>query len=240
MLKQIVNNYQTITDIPPGNYSFAGNSVGQKQIPKYVYPDNTPQRTLLDIGFGLGELGRIVKTDVNTEHWHVDGIDGFFDTCCNVELFKNGYYRNIWHGLAQEIPAEQLHAYDMLCLFDVIEHLDPDMAKGLLKNLLDALGEESRLVLSTPLWFYPQNQAQDGDMEEHLIGVPGSSLLALMPLMYIIEPNFLVGTFVFSKKSLANIDLFQPTTNRGFGLPQAREHLADLGVKADNVLYYVK
>lgn len=239
MLKQIVGNYEIITAIPPGDYMFAGNSVGQKAVTKYVYPDNTPVRTLLDIGFGLGELGRILKTDTNTLHWHVDGIDGFFDTCCNVELFNKKYYRNIWHGLAQDISKEQLQAYDVLCLFDVIEHLDANGAKQLLKSLLEALGDESRLVLSTPLWFYPQDQAQSGDMEEHLIGVPASSLLALMPLMYIIEPNFLVGTFVFSKKSLANIDLFQPTGNRGFGLQQAREHLAELGVKADNVLYYV-
>lgn len=239
MLQKIVSNYEIITVIPPGDYKFNGNSVGQKAVPKYVYPDNTAERTLLDIGFGLGELGRILKTDKNTQHWHIDGVDGFFDTCCNVELFNKKYYRNIWHGLAQGIPKKQLQAYDMLCLFDVIEHLDADGAKQLLRSLLEALGDDSRLVLSTPLWFYPQDQAQARDMEEHLIGVPASSLLALMPLMYIIEPNFLVGTFVFSKKSLDNIHLFQPTTNRSFGLQQARQHLVELGVKADNVLYYV-
>ena len=147
-LKQIVKNYQIISDIPPRDYRFAGNSHGQKQAPKYVYPDKAPTRTLLDIGFGLGELGRIVKTDNSTQHWHIDGIDGcFFDTCCNVDLFKKEYYRNIWHGLAQDIPV-QLNAYDMICLFDVIEHLDADNAKQLLKNLLGALGDDSFLILS--------------------------------------------------------------------------------------------
>jgi 2-polyprenyl-3-methyl-5-hydroxy-6-metoxy-1,4-benzoquinol methylase len=195
---------------------------------------------VLDIGFGIGGLARLIKSSADTRHWHVDGIDGFAETCRNVELFKRGWYRNVWQGLAQDIAAADLARYDMLCLFDVIEHLDPVTAKNLLRSLLASLGEDSRLVISTPLWFYPQDQHRAGDLEEHLIGVPAASLLGMQPTMFLISPNFLIGNFVFSRASLAHIDSFQPTTDRGFDLRHGMAHLAALGLKADNILKIVQ
>lgn len=240
MLNTIVMNYKIVADIQPVNHEFNGNSVAVKEIVKYVFPDNSTPRALLDIGFGIGELARIVKTSDATTHWQVDGIDGFDETCKNLELFNKSWYRNIWHGLAQEIPPEKLAEYDLLCLFDVIEHLNPVQAKDLLKSLLESMGPHSRLVLSTPLWFYPQDHNRDGDLEEHLIGVPARSMLAMQPLMYLISSDFLIGNFVFSKDSLQHIDEFQPTTDRSFGRREGFQHLAELGAKADNVLYYTK
>jgi hypothetical protein len=49
--------------------------------------------------------------------------------------------------------------------------------KNLLKSLLTHLHPDAYLLISTPLWFYLQDQAQDGDLEEHLIGVPASSMI---------------------------------------------------------------
>ncbi len=239
MLNTIVSDYRIVADIPPTDHPFNGNSAAAKEIIKHVFPDNAVPRTVLDIGFGIGELARTLKTDPSTQHWHVDGIDGFAETCRNVELFKKGWYRNVWHGLAQDIPAAELASYDVLCLFDVIEHLDADTAKQLLKSLLAALGENSRLVISTPLWFYPQDHNREGDLEEHLIGVPGRSMLAMQPAMYLISSSFLIGNFVFTKDSLQYIDAFQPTTDRSFGYREGMQHLAELGVKADNVLKIV-
>lgn len=236
MLNTVVSDYRIVADIPPTNHTFNGNSAATKEIVQHIFPADGVVRTVLDIGFGIGELARILKTNPATQHWHVDGIDGFDETCRNVTLFNKGWYRNVWHGLAQDIPAAELASYDLLCLFDVIEHLDAPTAKQLLKSLLSSLGENSRLVISTPLWFYPQDHNREGDLEEHLIGVPGRSLLAMQPLMYLISPNFLIGNFVFTKDSLKYIDEFQPTTDRGFGLRQGLEHLAQLGVKADNIL----
>ena len=126
--------------------------MGCKRIARHVFADTAAPRSLLDIGFGQGDLGRIVKTDADTRHWTVDGIDGFRDTCCNQALFDQHWYRHVWHGLAQDLPAAQLQAYDAICLFDVIEHLPVDAAKALLAHLLSSLGPDSRLLLSTPLW----------------------------------------------------------------------------------------
>lgn len=236
MLKTIVSDYKLVADIAPVDHPFNGNSAATKEIVHYVFPDTSVPRKVLDIGFGMGELARTVKTNPKTAHWQVDGIDGFEETCRNVALFEHGWYRNVWHGLAQDISPKDLASYDMLCLFDVIEHLDAVTARQLMKNLLESLGENSRLVISTPLWFYPQDHNRDGDLEEHLIGVPGRALLAMNPRMYLISPQFLIGNFVFGRESLKHIDEFVPTTDRAFGLREGLAHLASLGVAADGVL----
>lgn len=237
MLNVIVNDYRIVAPIPANDQIYNGDSAATKEIVQHVYADNSAARTVLDIGFGIGELARVLKTNPATAHWQVDGIDGFEKTCQNVALFDKGWYRNIWHGLAQEISQQVLASYDVLCLFDVIEHLDAPTAKHLLKSLLQSLGPDSRLVLSTPLWFYPQHQNHAGDLEEHLIGVPAGSLMALQPRMYLVTPAALVGNFVFGKESLPFIDQFQPTTDRTFSMRQGLEQMAALGMKADNVLY---
>lgn len=239
MLNTIVHDYRIVAHIPANDQAFNGDSAATKEIVQHIFADNSVPRSVLDIGFGIGELARVLKTTPATAHWQVDGIDGFEKTCQNVALFGKGWYRNIWHGLAQEIPREVLASYDVLCLFDVIEHLDAPTAKELLRALLQSLGPNGRLVLSTPLWFYPQHQNNRGDLEEHLIGVPARSLMALQPKAYLVTPGVLVGNFVFGRESLAFIDQFQPTTDRGFGVRQGLEHMATLGMKADSVLYRV-
>jgi 2-polyprenyl-3-methyl-5-hydroxy-6-metoxy-1,4-benzoquinol methylase len=236
MLNTIVQDYRVVADIPPTDHVFSGSSAASKDILKFAFADNRAARTVLDIGFGIGGLAKMVKTDPSLQHWQVDGIDGFDETCRNVELFSKGWYRHVWHGLAQDIPLEALRQYDALCLFDVIEHLDSSTAKQLLKTLLEALGPDSRLIISTPLWFYPQDHNRDGDLEEHLIGVPAKAMTGLQPLMYAISPDFLIGNFVLGRESLAYIDQFVPTTDRGFSIDQGRAQVAALGLKADNSL----
>jgi hypothetical protein len=238
-MRQVVQDYDLTLPIPPADYHFAGNSVGCKPIVKHLFGDCAAARSLLDIGFGLGDLGRIVKGDPDTAHWQIDGIDGFLHACCNEPLFAKRWYRHVWHGLAQELPTEQLRGYDALCLFDVIEHLDPQSARGLLQHLLSSLGENSRLVISTPLWFWPQSHNHADDLEEHRIAVPSRSLLGLNPVMFHVHSRFLVGTFVFTRRSLPLIDRFVPTTDRGFGLEAGRADLLAAGLRADDKLYFV-
>lgn len=179
----------------------------------HVFNDNSKAIQILDIGFGDGNLGRLIKNYQETSHWSVDGVDGFEPNCNNETLFNEKIYRNVWHGLAQDIPPEQFKQYDLICLLDVIEHLDAESAKSLLKTLLLSMKDDAFLFISTPLWFYPQDSIQDGDLEEHLIGIPASSMMALIPKMYSInEP--LIGGFVLGKISLDYIDFFQPTSNK--------------------------
>jgi 2-polyprenyl-3-methyl-5-hydroxy-6-metoxy-1,4-benzoquinol methylase len=215
MLRQIVRDYKLVTDIQQATTNPMGSSVSPKGMIFHVMEDNTQPIEVLDIGFGTGGLGHLIKSNPATAHWSVDGIDGWESNCHNVALIEQNIYRNVWHGLAQDLPSEQICRYHIVCLLDVIEHLNAEAAKWLLRTLLTHLGDDSFLFISTPLWFYPQDHQQNDDLEEHLIGVPASSMLALIPTMYSVN-HPLVGGFIYSKKSLQYIDFFQPTANKDF------------------------
>jgi hypothetical protein len=234
MITKIVSDYELIYDVPEKT-GFVGGSAAIKDIIFYIFPDShTKKINVLDIGFGVGLLGEFIKSSPLTKHWEIDGVDGFFDTCCNKELFQKKIYRNIWHGLAQDLGTELLGQYDLLCLLDVIEHLDAEPAKNLLGLLLRALTPEGRLYLSTPLFFYPQGQIQHGDLEEHRMGVPASSALALRPMLYSINLDGLCGNFVYSRESLKYIESFSPTTDRNFGALEGLEECFRLGLSIDD------
>jgi hypothetical protein len=99
------------------------------------------------------------------------------------------------------------------------------------------MGEDSYLFISTPLWFYPQHQNQDGDLEEHLIGVPASSMMALLPIMYAINDP-LVGGFVYGKKSLNYVEFFQPISNKNFSYEMGLNILKSLNIQSNPGVVY--
>jgi 2-polyprenyl-3-methyl-5-hydroxy-6-metoxy-1,4-benzoquinol methylase len=227
MITQFVSNYLLINRINNSPLKPNGDSASPKEVIFHILDDNNQDISILDIGFGAGNLGKMVKSNPSTSHWHVDGVDGWEPNCQNFELFNQRIYRNVWHGLAQDIPNNELSNYKIICLLDVIEHLDVQTSKDLLKSLLTHLASDAYLFISTPLWFYPQDQAQDGDLEEHLIGVPASSMVSLIPKMYAIN-HPLIGGFVLTKSSLDYIDFFQPTSNKNFSY--------DMGLKVLNAM----
>ena len=48
------------------------------------------------------------------------------------------------------------------------------------------------------MFFMPQTNLEAGDLEEHLIGIPASSLMTLMPKMYkVYAKDILVGNFIY-------------------------------------------
>lgn len=215
MFRQIVKDYQVIDPIVNSTLVPGGESASPKELIYHIMKDNAAPVEVLDIGFGKGGLGEMLKASPLSAHWHVDGVDGFEGSCNNPALFERKIYRNIWHGLAQSVPSDRFAQYNIICLLDVIEHLTADTAKWLLRTLLTSMGSDSFLFISTPLWFYPQHSQQSGDLEEHLIGVPASSMMSLIPMMYAVNPP-LIGGFVLGKRSLEFIEFFQPTTDKSF------------------------
>ena len=236
-MRQIINNYLSLKELKSLEGVPNGYSASPKGMIFHILENNSDSVDVLDIGFGTGGLGRIVKSNTETSHWNVDGIDGWEANCINKELFEKNIYRNIWHGLAQELPSEVIKNYKIICLLDVIEHLSAETAKWLFRTLLASMSEDAFLFISTPLWFYPQNQHQDGDLEEHLIGVPASSMMSLIPVMYSIS-NPLVGGFVYGKKSLNYIEFFQPTSNKEFSYEMGLNIIKSLNMTAQNGIVY--
>jgi hypothetical protein len=218
-MKQYVSGYEIVSPLSGASGRPNGGSCAPKGLIFEILEDNSQDISVLDIGFGVGHLGKLIRNHKATAHWHVDGIDGFEINCQNQDLLAQKCYRNIWHGLAQELPSEQIRQYRILCLLDVIEHLDIDTAKYVLRNLLTCMADDACLFVSTPLWFYPQDTMQDGDLEQHLIGVPASSMMSLLPTHYSVA-NPLVGGFVFNKRSLDYVKFFEPTSDKSFSYAQ--------------------
>ena len=228
-MRQIVENYQVLTELADVKSVPAGCSVSPKGMIFNILDRNTDPVDVLDIGFGMGELGHLIKSNSTTMHWSVDGIDGWEANCINKRLISKRIYRNIWYGYAQELPSEVLSKYKIICLLDVIEHLNAETAKWLLRTILTSMGKDAFLFISTPLWFYPQDHQQEGDLEEHLIGVPASSMMALIPKIYSIADR-LVGGFVYGKGSLDYIDFFQPVTDKNFSMKMGLNILRSLNI----------
>ena len=214
-MRQIIDNYKPLEEFIGSSGIPEGGSCAPKGIIFHILENNNKEVEVLDIGFGLGGLGQIIKTTDSTKHWSVDGIDGYEPNCKNIDLINKNIYRNIWHGYAQELSLERISKYKIIFLLDVIEHLNIEAAKYLFRNLLTGMGDESYLFISTPLWYMPQSSVHEGDLEEHLIGVPITTMLALLPKMYALG-TATVGGFVYGKNSLKYIDLFQPTTDKNF------------------------
>jgi 2-polyprenyl-3-methyl-5-hydroxy-6-metoxy-1,4-benzoquinol methylase len=218
-MKKIVDNYKFIGGTLNKKELPQGDSVSPKEMIFHLFEKNSESKKILDIGFGTGRLGEIIKNNPETNHWEIDGIDGWDINCFNQDLIKKSIYRNIWCGLAQDISNEQYSQYDVVCLLDVIEHLDIETARWLLRSLFTYIRKDAFIFVSTPLWFYPQDQIQKDDLEEHLIGVPASSMMALDPLMYSINQP-LVGGFIYQKSSIELIEFFHPTTQKSFSYEQ--------------------
>lgn len=237
MLKQTVENYQYTSSPETFQQTPKGTSASPKGMILHIPDDCARDTAVLDIGFGSGSLGEFIKSHPQTSHWTVDGVDGFAPNCHNQQLFQKAAYRNIWHGYAQDIASDALARYDIICLLDVIEHLDGETAKWLMRSLLTSMGENACLFISTPLWFYPQNQQQDGDLEEHLIWLPATVMMGLVPTMYSVNPP-LIGGFAYRKQSLNYIDLFQPSSNKGFTMEMGTKIAKALGMNLEPGIVY--
>lgn len=225
---QVVRDYHAVIPLEQSSLAVQGDSASPKGLIFHILEDNAQPTEVLDIGFGAGNLGLQIRNNPATTHWSVDGVDGFKANCHNAALIDKAVYRHLWYGLAQDIPKDQFEKYRIICLLDVIEHLPPDIAKQLLRDLLTNMRDDAFLFISTPLWFYPQDTMQPGDLEEHLIGVPATSMMALLPKMYSIAPP-LVGGFVLGKRSLDFVEFFQPTTDKNFSYQKGLEIAKAIG-----------
>jgi 2-polyprenyl-3-methyl-5-hydroxy-6-metoxy-1,4-benzoquinol methylase len=237
VIKQVVRDYSIVAKLTPTEKFAVGDSASPKALIFHIQASNELPTDVLDIGFGAGTLGQMIKANPATSHWSVDGIDGWWPNCQNQALLDQRIYRNIWHGLAQDLPSEQLQRYRLICLLDVIEHLEAETARRLLRDLLSSMADDASLFISTPLWFYPQHAHQDGDLEEHLIGIPATSMMVLMPYLYAVN-HPLIGGFVLGKRSLEFIDFFHPTADRGFSFDKGMKIANAIGMQCQAGVVY--
>jgi hypothetical protein len=120
-MRQYVKNYELIEKIPLGDYKFDGGSVAQKGMIFHCV-DNAMNNQVLDIGFGLGHLGTIIKSNSSTAHWEVDGIDGYQIACYNEKLFEKNFTETFgmgWHKILMLIQLKSMTLFACLMLLNI-------------------------------------------------------------------------------------------------------------------------
>lgn len=91
-MKQIIKEYEIITDLTQTKNIARGYSLSPKGLISHIFEDNSAPIQLLDIGFGAGDLGRYIKEQEHLCHWSIDGVDDFEPNCNNTSLFNEGIY----------------------------------------------------------------------------------------------------------------------------------------------------
>jgi SAM-dependent methyltransferase len=128
-----------------------GKRIIKDYILKYIPRDNT----ILDVGFGSGTYGRLLK---RKGYHNIDGVDIYPEDIGRMGLKR--FYRNIF---ISDILQFQFKYYDLIILGDILEHLLLEDAQLLLKQFTNKAGH---IIVSIPFEF-PQGPTENPN-EEHL------------------------------------------------------------------------
>lgn len=98
-MKKIVDNYEVKIQVSQERQRSHGDSASPKGMIFHAV-DNSQSVKVLDIGFGLGTLGALIKLREESSHWIVDGVDGDMANCHNLELFEKKIFSQYlaWNG----------------------------------------------------------------------------------------------------------------------------------------------
>ena len=120
---------------------------------------HTSKLKILDVGFGYGNFGELIKLDLR-KRTHLTGIEIF-------PKYKNSkwnYYDNIIIGdILTEIDT--LSKYDVILAIDIIEHIKKKKALCLLDRFRNKC---EILIISIPIIDYPQGEVYGNKYEAHL------------------------------------------------------------------------
>ncbi|WP_156343588.1 hypothetical protein [Limnohabitans sp. 63ED37-2] len=81
-----------------------GDSASPKGMIFHILENNSDSVHVLDIGFGTGGLGRLIKSNNDTSHLSVDGIDGMEVNCLNKDLVEKIFDKIYGTGLPKSCP----------------------------------------------------------------------------------------------------------------------------------------
>ena len=131
---------------------------GKPAILKYIL-DNIPKDArILDVGFGSGVYGKLLRA---LYYQNIDGIDVYGQNIREMGLDK--IYDNIF---IENILDFDFNFYDLIIMGDVLEHIELESAKKLLLRFIDDK-KCSSLIVSIP-YEYEQDEMYGNAHEKHL------------------------------------------------------------------------
>lgn len=155
-LKNLENleNHTLSPDCVRGVSSDAGKAAVLKYILEHVKKD----ATILDVGFGSGIYGKILRA---FDYQTIDGVDVY-----NKNIQEMGLDR-IYEGIfVSNIVDFDFEHYDLIIFGDVLEHIELEAAKDLLSGYITD-NKCEHIVVSIP-YEYEQEEVYGNQYEKHL------------------------------------------------------------------------
>ena len=117
--------------------------------------EQVPHTGILDIGPGHGKYGLLIREYLTDKPIRMDCIEAEPTYLVKFHWLKC-LYDNILLGGGAELTEEAFDVYDVVILFDVIEHIEKEKALAMLERI------RGRVMITTPEDFF----------EQHVEGVP--------------------------------------------------------------------
>ena len=133
--------------------------VGKTIFLDWVLNNVEREEKILDVGFGGGVYGKILKAFYFE---NIDGIDAWGENI--VEMGLNFIYDNIF---IENILNFEFEHYDLIIMGDVLEHISLEDSKSLLNRFINE-GKVSKLFIQVPYMYENHEEWQGNPYEVHL------------------------------------------------------------------------
>ncbi len=131
---------------------------GKVNILKYFLENIKKDAKILDVGFGSGVYGKLLRTFY---YQNIDGIDVYGDNI--KEMGLDLIYDNIF---IENILDFNFDFYDLIIMGDVLEHIELESSKNLLSRFIDE-NKCDTIIVSIP-YEYEQDEVYGNKYEKHL------------------------------------------------------------------------
>ena len=131
---------------------------GKTNIIKYILENISKDAKILDVGFGSGVYGKLLRAFY---YENIDGLDIYGENI--KEMGLDVIYNNIF---IENILDFDFDFYDLIIMGDVLEHIELDSAKKLLSRFIDG-NKCNHIIVSIP-YEYEQDEVYGNKYEKHL------------------------------------------------------------------------
>lgn len=161
LLKEEIENLKLNTDTNMFKKRKRGSSadVGKTIFVDWVLNNVEKNEKILDIGFGSGVYGKILKAFF---YRHIDGVDIWGEDI--EEMGLNYIYDNIYIQDALDFDFDH---YDLIIMGDVLEHMSLKDSKKLLNKFINN-NKVSKLFIQVPYMYENHNAWYNNPNEVHL------------------------------------------------------------------------
>jgi len=131
-----------------------------KSIIDHINSENLTHISILDLGIGCGNFGKLIKKKLDVEI-KLSGVEIW-------EKYENNkwdYYDEIIISDIRDYVKQTQQKFDIILFIDVLEHFNQEDGKNIITSLIRMT--KRKLIISTPVTNYPQGSYRGNPYEEH-------------------------------------------------------------------------